>query len=86
MSTDLKEYIIDAFDEVMGSYLSTDEYRDEAQRIDDQIADFRSALSPSQAKAFNHILDSLSNQYAGIAGEALYRGVTQGVNLRYDVE
>ncbi len=86
MSTDLKEYIIDAYDEVMNSYYCADEYRDTAQEIDDQIEDFRSALSPSQDKAFLHILNSLSNQYAGVAGEAFYRGVTQGVSLRYDVK
>ena len=86
MSTDLKEYIIDAYDEVMNSYYCADEYRDEARKIDDQIKDFRSALSPSQNTAFLHILNSLSDQYAGVAGEAFYRGVTQGVSLRFDVE
>ena len=86
MSTDLKEYIIDAYDEVMNSYYRADEYRNEARRIEDQIKGFQSSLSPDQAKQFIHILNSLSDQYAGVAGEAFYRGVTQGVSLRNDVE
>ena len=86
MSTELKEYIIDAFDDAMASYLGAEEYRAETSRIDDQISDFRSNLSPAQAKAFTRILNDLSNQYAGVAGEAYYRGVTHGVTLRHDVE
>lgn len=85
MSTDLKEYIIDAYDDVMASYYESENYQNEAHEIDNQIADFRSVLSPSQTRQFNHIINLLSDQYAGIAGEAFYRGVTQGVNLRSDV-
>ena len=84
MGNDLRDYILDAFDDSMVSYLCSKEYREADRELNQQIADLRSTLSPDQALQFNRILNRLSDQHSEAALEAFYRGFIKGVG--HDVE
>jgi hypothetical protein len=84
MNTDLRDFVLDEFDDSMVGYLCSKEYRETDRELNQQIADFRSTLSPDQALQFNRILNCLSDQHSEVALEAYYRGFIKGVG--HDVE
>jgi hypothetical protein len=81
----IKESIMDAFDDVMMSYMQSDEYIELDSNLIDHVARFREQLSPEQAHEFNSILNEMSMLHSKVASEALYRGTVHGIEISNNI-
>lgn len=86
MFLELKDCIKDAFDPAMKSYVESDEYRQAQWEFNKMFYALRAELPDKQGKKLNELVNALDDLHAGLASEAYYRGVINGIELHNDTK
>ncbi len=86
MSLELKNCIKEAFDPAMKSYIESDDYKSAYLEFDKMYSEFYNKLPEAMRKNFIALLNARGNLESGLASEAYYRGVLDGLELKTNVK
>ncbi len=86
MSLELKECIKDAFESAMKTYVESDDYKYANWEYDKMLSEFYNGLPETQQKKLTALMKARGDLESGLASEAYYRGVLDGIELRNDVK
>lgn len=81
----LAENIKDSFDEVMKTFVDSEEYAERHNRINEKISDLRKNLPDKEKASFLELVDLMGNETSDLASEALLRGAVHGMALHNEI-
>jgi negative regulator of replication initiation len=79
---ELEECIKDALEETMKTYIASDEYVSNRQKVNRLLVALREQLSAEQNADLNHVIDAITVSDGAFASEAYLRGVVEGISLK----